>query len=128
MTEMLATLKISTEDQWLSSARKIGLSDNFIEIMQKERSYKNQKAQWDKYQDWKKNRNPERAAMEEKFGYDCYVEETEFLTDSGWKKFDDIAVQDKLATTYLGDANHRQFMGIEYQNYTEKFDGTFTGN
>jgi hypothetical protein len=70
MTEMLATLKISTEDQWLSSARKIGLSDNFIEIMQKERSYKNQKAQWDKYQDWKKNRNPERAAMEEKFGYD----------------------------------------------------------
>ena len=70
MTEMLATLKISTEDQWLSSARKIGLSDNFIEIMQKERAYKNQKSQWDKYQDWKKNRNPERAAMEEKFGYD----------------------------------------------------------
>jgi uncharacterized protein len=25
----------------------------------------------DKYQEWKKNRNPIRAAMEEKFGYDC---------------------------------------------------------
>lgn len=70
MTEMLAILKITTEDQWLSAARKIGLSDNFIEIMQKERSYKNLKSQWDKYQEWKKNRNPARAAMEEKFGFD----------------------------------------------------------
>ncbi len=70
MTEMLAVLKITTEDQWLSAARQIGLSDNFIEIMQKERAYKNLKSQWDKYQEWKKNRNPERAAMEAKFGFD----------------------------------------------------------
>lgn len=70
MTEMLAILKITTEDQWLSAARQVGLSDNFIEIMQKERAYKNLKSQWDKYQEWKKNRNPARAAMEEKFGYD----------------------------------------------------------
>jgi uncharacterized protein len=70
MTQMLSILKITTEDQWLSAARKIGLSDNFIEIMQKERSYKNLKSQYDKYQEWKKNRNPARAAMEEKFGYD----------------------------------------------------------
>lgn len=70
MEEMLAILKITTEDQWLSAARKIGLSDNFIEIMQKERAYKNLKSQWDKYQEWKKNRNPARAVMEEKFGYD----------------------------------------------------------
>lgn len=70
MVNMLAVLKITTEDQWLSAARQIGLSDNFIEIMQKERAYKNLKSQWDKYHEWKKNRNPVRAAMEEKFGYD----------------------------------------------------------
>ena len=70
MTEMLAQLKITTEDQWLSAARQIGLSDNFIEIMQKERAYKNLKSQWDKYQEWKKNRNPVRAAMEAKYGFD----------------------------------------------------------
>lgn len=70
MTEMLSILKITTENQWLSAARKVGLSDNFIEIMQKERAYKNLKSQWDKYQEWKINRNPVRAAMEEKFGYD----------------------------------------------------------
>lgn len=70
MKELLATFKITTEDQWLSSARKVGLSDNFIQIMQMERNYKNQKAQWDKYQEWKKNRNPARAALEEKYGVD----------------------------------------------------------
>jgi uncharacterized protein len=70
MAEMLAILKITTEDEWLSAARKVGLSDNFIAIMQKERAYKNLKSQWDKYQEWKKNRNPARAAMEEKFGFD----------------------------------------------------------
>ena len=70
MAEMLSILKITTEDQWLSAARKIGLSDNFIEIMQKERAYKNLKSQWDKYQEWKENRNPARAEMEAKFGFD----------------------------------------------------------
>ena len=70
MVEMLSVLKITTDDQWLSAARKIGLSDNFIEIMQKERAYKNLKSQWDKYQEWKKNRNPVRAAMEAKYGFD----------------------------------------------------------
>jgi len=70
MTEMLALLKITTDDQWLSAARQIGLSDNFIEIMQKERAYKNLKSQYDKYQIWKKTRNPIRAALEEKFQMD----------------------------------------------------------
>ena len=70
MSEMLATLKITSDDQWLSAARTIGLSDNFIEIMHKERNYKNLKSQYDKYEEWKKNRNPIRAAMEAKFGYD----------------------------------------------------------
>lgn len=70
MKEMLATFKITMEDQWMSSARKVGLSDNFIRIMQMERAYKNQKSQWDKYQEWKKNRNPARAALEEKYQVD----------------------------------------------------------
>jgi hypothetical protein len=70
MASMLAELKITSEDQWLSSARKIGLSDNFILLMQRERAYANAKREWDNYQEWKKNRNPKRAADEAKFGYD----------------------------------------------------------
>lgn len=71
MMEMLAELKITSDQHWESAARKIGLSDNFIEIMQRERQYTNAKRNWDQFQNWKKTRNPARAALEEKFGFDA---------------------------------------------------------
>lgn len=128
MSEMLAEMKLNADDQWRGAARKIGVDDNFIELMQMERAYKNARTEWDNYENWKKNRNPKRAADEAKWGYDCYVEETEFLTDSGWKTFDQISNKDKLGTVYLGNSKFRDYLGVEYQNYTEKFDGTFNGN
>ena len=70
MAEMLAELKITADQHWMSAARKIGLSDNFIEIMQHERQYTSAKREFDQYQNWKKTRNPARAALEEKYGYD----------------------------------------------------------
>lgn len=70
MTSMLAELKITADQHWMSAARKIGLSDNFIEIMQRERNYSNLKREFDQYQNWKTTRNTARAALEEKFGYD----------------------------------------------------------
>lgn len=70
VSEMLAELKITAEDHWMASARKIGLSDNFIQIMQRERQYTSAKREWDQYQNWKKTRNPARSALEEKYGYD----------------------------------------------------------
>lgn len=71
MSNMLAELKITTNDLWMSSARKIGISDNFIHLMQLEKQYTSAKREWDQYQNWKENRNVKRAAMEEKYGYDC---------------------------------------------------------
>lgn len=70
MAEMLAELEITSDQHWMSAARKIGLGDNLIEIMQKERQYSAAKREWDQYQNWKKTRNPMRAALEEKYGYD----------------------------------------------------------
>jgi hypothetical protein len=70
MTTMLAELKITSEDHWAAAARKIGFDDNIIQIMQREREYTTRKREWDQYQNWKKTRNPARAALEEKFGYD----------------------------------------------------------
>lgn len=70
VNEMLAELKITTEDHWMAAARKVGLSDNFIQIMQMERQYTGAKREWDQYQNWKKTRNPARAALEAKYGYD----------------------------------------------------------
>jgi uncharacterized protein len=55
---------------WMSSARKVGMSDNFIAIMQREREYTNKKREYNQYQEWKKNRNVKRAADEAKYGYD----------------------------------------------------------
>ena len=70
VSEMLAELKITSDQHWESAARKIGLDDNFIFLMQKEREYAGAKREWDQYQNWKKTRNPARAALEEKYGYD----------------------------------------------------------
>lgn len=70
VSEMLAELKITADDHWMAAARKIGLSDNFIEIMKRERQYTGAKRDWDQYQNWKKTRNATRSALEEKYGYD----------------------------------------------------------
>lgn len=70
MEDILAELQITTEDQWLSAARKIGLSDNFIAFMQREREYEARKREWSQYTHWREERNEKRALLEEKFGYD----------------------------------------------------------
>ena len=45
-----------------------------------------------------KDRQGKRKEAVAELGYDCYLEsETEFLTDSGWKRFDDVAPGDKVA-------------------------------
>jgi predicted nucleotidyltransferase len=132
MSEMLAELKITDERHWNAAARKIGLDDNFIALMQREREYTGKKREWEQYQNWKATRNPKRAADEAKYGYDCYVEETEFLTNNGWKKYDEVKDTDLLATLFVNMTDdkmtHRTNFGVEYQAYTERFEGTFTGN
>lgn len=45
-------------------------TDNVMELYHMEQKYQGAKSQWDQYQNWKTNRNPIRAAMEEKHGYD----------------------------------------------------------
>lgn len=70
MEGMLAELKITGDQHWMSAARKIGLSDNFIQLMQQERQYVGAKREFDQYQNWKKTRNKTRSALEEKYGYD----------------------------------------------------------
>lgn len=55
---------------WLAACNSLGFSTNFIEFLDKERSYTNCLRDWQHYQDWKKNRNPARAEMEAKWGFD----------------------------------------------------------
>lgn len=76
LTEMSAALGFRgvtdpvADMKWLGACRSVGLTDNLILVLQKEREYENARRQWQQYQTWKKNRNPERAAMEAKYGYD----------------------------------------------------------
>jgi predicted nucleotidyltransferase len=46
------------------------LTPNFIALMQRERAYRQARREWDNYQAWKRNRNPARARLEARFGYD----------------------------------------------------------
>jgi predicted nucleotidyltransferase len=119
---------------WLAASRAIGLDENFIRLLDLERQYTARLKEWQQYQDWKKNRNPARAALEAKYGYDCYAADTEFLTDGGWKTFDCIGDSDHLATVFVragvdpsADMSHRSFMGIEYQKPTDRFDSLYNG-
>jgi len=83
--------------------------------------YKTALEKYNNYWKWRNNRNEKRHDLEAKYGYDCYSDDTEFLTNNGWKKFDDVLVTDTLATF---NENHH----IIYQFPTERIDSTFTGN
>jgi len=53
------------------SITKNDLTPNFLESLAKEKAYFQAKRQWDQYQEWKRDRNPVRAELEAKYGYDC---------------------------------------------------------
>lgn len=76
------------------------------------------------YQEWLKNRNELRYTWNEQHNQqiDCYKEsETEFLTKSGWKHFDEIEENDILITI---DENSK----FCESKILDKFDSKFTGN
>lgn len=66
----LTDLKIGNEDQWWGAARHVGLDDNFISLMQRERRYSSAQGEWKRYKGWLKNRNVHRAKLEAAHGYD----------------------------------------------------------
>ena len=70
VADYLRDLKIGSEEKWWAAARHVGLDDNFIELMQRERQYASAMNEWKRYQRWLKQRNPARAALEAAHGYD----------------------------------------------------------
>lgn len=60
------------EDQvWLAASRAVGFDTNFIRLLDLERQYTGRLREWQNYQSWKKTRNPARAELEAKYGYDA---------------------------------------------------------
>jgi len=58
------------EHERYQASQAVGLPDHLFEEIERERRFPNAMKQWKQYQSWKKNRNPERAKLEEEFGYD----------------------------------------------------------
>ena len=58
------------ERSWYAATRAVGLDTNMIELLDMERRYTARLNEWRSYQDWLKNRNPDRAALEAKWGFD----------------------------------------------------------
>ena len=71
VSQMLAEMKILSDDKWMLAARNLGASENFLLLLQKEKAYQNLVKDYENYLSWKKNRNPARAILEEKIGYDA---------------------------------------------------------
>ena len=73
------------------------------------------------YQDWVKVRNPKRYESNLHKNYDCYLDdETEFLTNNGWKKYDEITDDDLLGCF---NDNHC----IEYKHYISRTEDIYSG-
>ena len=121
------------------------IKDEFLDMATKELQFYSAEGEWKQYQAWLKNRNKARAELEIKFGYDCYSDDTEFLTDTGWKLYDDINSTMKLATIKYDDLKYRlntkslieesyrsdyyvDRFGIEYQPYIDRFEGYYSGD
>lgn len=67
---LLQSFDANDESVWKEIQKLSGCSDNFIEAMSRERQYQNKLNEWNSYQSWKKNRNPNRAELEKKCSYD----------------------------------------------------------
>jgi len=70
MAEVLSEMKIGADEQFHAAGKLLGYADNFLELLDRERRYTARKVEWQQFQEWKKSRNPARAALEEKWGYD----------------------------------------------------------
>jgi predicted nucleotidyltransferase len=67
---MLGELSMTMDTRWMGAAKLLGYEDNFILYVQKEKEFKQKQSDWESYQDWLMNRNPQRAVLEAQFGYD----------------------------------------------------------
>ncbi len=70
MARSLAEQGIAADDRWRGAARSVGLHDDLIHVMARERTYRSEAQHFRQYQQWKAHRNPARAKLEAAHGYD----------------------------------------------------------
>jgi hypothetical protein len=66
-------------------------------------------------------RNQGRADIRERYGFDCYLDDTEFLTRRGWRTYDEITDGEAVATVDTGSGR------VEFQVPTERVVKPYDG-
>lgn len=67
----LSLAKAEIEDvAWVAAGRELGLEDNFLEMLNKEKAYQKARKEWKSWLHWKAERNDRRKESEQQFGYD----------------------------------------------------------
>jgi hypothetical protein len=54
-----------------AAGKLLGYDSNFLKLLDMERGYRSAIKQFQQYEEWKTNRNPVRAELEAKYGFDC---------------------------------------------------------
>lgn len=71
VAELAAGLGLDREGaEWLAAARHVGLDDPLVEVLRREKAYRAARAEWQRHRAWMASRNPARAALEARYGYD----------------------------------------------------------
>lgn len=68
--ESLAEMSIARDVKFAAAARLIGFDENLIDILERERQFKEAIKNWQQYNDWSTKRNAKRAKLEADYGYD----------------------------------------------------------
>lgn len=121
ITEALSERVAAESESWRAASRHLGLNDETIHTLAREREFRARLREWEQFASWLKSRNPKRAEFEAKYGYDCYLDDTEFLTADSWKRYDEISEGDLLATLHPASGQ------VEYQHYTDRVAKSYSG-
>src|SRR3990167_7128590 len=70
-TKLISADEMGAIESVLKTEGSGNFSESIMHEYQRERGYHNALIHWQQYQNWKVHRNPARAEIEAKFGYDC---------------------------------------------------------
>lgn len=66
----LTDLQIGSNEKFLIAGNLVGIDENVMKVLLKEKEYQDALSNYQKYNNWKETRNPKRAELEKKFGFD----------------------------------------------------------
>lgn len=71
LARSLAEQEAASDARFAAAARHVGYDENFIELITREKRYRQARKEWQQYQTWQRERNPARAKLEAEYGYDA---------------------------------------------------------